>query len=431
MTAVSGNERAAATLDFSAGSSTDVDAVVIGGGFSGLRTLIELRHLGLSAELIEAGSDVGGTWFWNRYPGARTDSQAWVYGFPLEKMRGEWRWEERFATQPQTHGYIRQVADAYELWPHITFNTRVESAVFDAEAEVWRISTDTNREISTRFLITATGQLSLPYFPDFEGLADFKGEWYQTQRWPEEGVDFTGKRVGVVGTGATGVQVIPIVADQAEHLTVFQRTPNYVLPARNDRVSEHDLKTLRRDMDDIFERASGQAFGMDIQAAAGSSTDFGPDEQQQILERGWESGGFKFLFETFDDVLVSNDANKLVADFHRKKIRAIVHDPATADLLSPKDYPFAGKRPPLGHYYYETFNKENVDLVDISQTPLRFEADGVRVGDELHELDVIIFATGYDALTGTLNQIDIRGRDGVALKDRRPTSACSSTGSRT
>ncbi|GAA1385758.1 NAD(P)/FAD-dependent oxidoreductase [Pseudonocardia kongjuensis] len=408
----------APSLSFS-GVDVDREVVVVGAGFSGVRTLIETRSRGLSTVVVEAGPDIGGTWYWNRYPGARTDSQAWVYGFPLAGVRDDWRWEERFATQPQTYGYIRHVADVYDLWPDIRLNTRVESAVYDEDDRIWRVRTDDGTETTCRFLVTATGQLSLPYFPDFPGLADFAGEWYRTSKWPEEGVDLTGKRVAVVGTGATAVQVIPIVAQDAAHLTVFQRTPNYVLPARNDALSEHDVDVIRKNFDEIFDRAFAQPFGMDMSASAGRvAADCTPQEQQQILDRGWEAGGFRYLFETFDDILTDEAANELASEFIRAKIRSIVRDPRTAELLCPKDYPLAAKRPPLGHYYYETFNRDNVDLVDLTGHELTIEPAGIRVGDTLHEVDVIVFATGYDAITGTLDRIEIRGRGGALLRDR-------------
>ncbi len=419
MTTTNGGEQSETTLTFSGGAEVDVDAIVVGAGFSGIRTLIETRRLGLSALCIEAGEDVGGVWYWNRYPGARTDSQAWVYGFPLPELRDKWRWTERFATQPQSHGYIKHVTEKFDLERDIRFRTRVTAAWFDESRRIWRVTTDAGDEITCRFFVTATGQLSLPYFPDFDGLSDFQGAWYQTQRWPEEGVDLEGKRVAVVGTGATAVQVIPIVADEAAHLAVFQRTPNYVMPARNDALSDHDVATIRKNFDEIFDRAFSQAFGMDIPPVAGRlAGDCTPEQQQQVLERGWESGGFRYLFETFDDLLTDQTANDLASEFVRNKIRSIVRDPETAELLCPKDYPLGAKRPPLGHYYYETFNKENVELVGITESPIRIEPTGIRVGDEFHEVDVIIFATGYDAITGTLDQIDIRGRDGVALKER-------------
>lgn len=420
MTATAASENTKTKLEFAERADVDVDAVIVGAGFSGLRTLIEMRRLGLTAIVIEEAPDVGGTWYWNRYPGARTDSQAWVYGFQFDELWNKWEWPEKFATQPQTHGYLRLLTDKFDLWPDIKFETRVDSAIFDEDKQTWQVSTDKGQELSARFFITATGQLSRTYFPDFDGLSEFEGEWYMTQNWPEGGVDFEGKRVAIVGTGATAVQVIPIVAEEADHLTVFQRTPNYVMPARNDALSEHDVKTIRKNGDEIFGRAFSQGFGMDIPPSAGRvAADCTPEEQQQILERGWEYGGFRFLFETFDDMLTSSETNELAAEFVRNKIRAIVRDPETAELLCPKNHPIGGKRPPLGHYYYETFNKENVSLVAVPETPpLRIEANGIRVGDELHEVDAIIFATGYDAITGTLNQIDIRGRSGSVLRDR-------------
>jgi cyclohexanone monooxygenase len=419
VTATTDRGTSAITLGSGGGGDVDVDAVIIGAGFSGIRMLIEARRLGLTTRLIEAGSDVGGTWYWNKYPGARTDSQAWVYGFPLDEVRNDWRWEERFATQPQTHAYIRKVTDTFELWSDITLDTRVESAIFDDDTRTWTVTTDGGETISAKAVITATGQLSLPYYPKFEGLSDFEGEWYQTQNWPDGGVDFRGKRVAVVGTGATAVQVIPIVAEDAAHLSVFQRTPNYVLPARNDKLSEHDVDVIRTNFDEIFERAFSQPFGMDIPPAAGRvAADCTPEQQQQVLDRGWEYGGFRYLFETFDDLLTEQSTNDLAAEFIRKKIRSIVRDPETAEKLCPKDYPLGGKRPPLGHYYYETFNRPNVALVDIGETPIRIEPRGIRAGDEFHEVDAIIFATGYDAITGTLDQIDIRGRGGRVLRER-------------
>ncbi|MFJ6263308.1 flavin-containing monooxygenase [Rhodococcus erythropolis] len=418
MNAPSPQAKPGQALSFPPKPGIDVDAVIIGAGFSGIRTLIEMKRLGLNAIIIESGPDIGGTWYWNRYPGARTDSQAWVYGFPLDEIRFDWRWTERYSTQAQTHDYITHVANTFNLWPSIRLNTSVESATFDEEQQSWIIGTDEGSNVSARFVFTATGQLSQPHVPKFDGLSDFTGDVYQTQYWPEGGVDFTDKRVAIVGTGATAVQVIPIVAKQAKDLKVFQRTANYVLPARNDALSDHDIADLRANSDEIWERAFTQPFGMDIKQAGRLAADFTPEEQLRILERGWEIGGFRFLFETFDDIFSDDGSNAVASDFIRGKIRSIVDDPETADLLCPKGYPLGNKRPPLGNYYYETFNRDNVSLVDISANPVTIEPTGIRVGDEFHEVDAIIFATGYDAITGTLARIDIRGRNGVALKDR-------------
>ena len=420
-TATRTTETSSATeqLKFDGGSAVDVDVLIIGAGFSGIRTLIEIRRLGLSATVIEAGTDVGGTWYWNRYPGARTDSQSWVYGFAMPEIRNEWRWNEKFSTQPQTQGYLRLIADKFDLRKDIKFSTRVTAASYDEDANVWTITTDDGASTTCRFFIMATGQLSLPYLPDFPGQESFTGDWYQTQNWPKDGVDFTGKRVAVIGTGATAVQVIPLVAQEADQLIVFQRTPNYVLPSRNDALSDVDVNAIRRNFDEIFARARQQAFGMDIPPAAGRVlADCTPAEAQQVLERGWEYGGFRFLFETFDDIITNKETNDLAAEFIRNKIRSIVTDPETAELLCPKDYALAHKRPPLGHYYYETFNRPNVKLVDVSQDPITVTEHGLQVGEETYEVDAVITATGYDAITGTIDQIDITGLGGAKLKNK-------------
>ena len=420
-TATRTTETSSATeqLKFDGGSAVDVDVLIIGAGFSGIRTLIEIRRLGLSATVIEAGTDVGGTWYWNRYPGARTDSQSWVYGFAMPEIRNEWRWNEKFSTQPQTQGYLRLIADKFDLRKDIKFSTRVTAASYDEDANVWTITTDDGASTTCRFFIMATGQLSLPYLPDFPGQESFTGDWYQTQNWPKDGVDFTGKRVAVIGTGATAVQVIPLVAQEADQLIVFQRTPNYVLPSRNDALSDVDVNAIRRNFDEIFARARQQAFGMDIPPAAGRVlADCTPAEAQQVLERGWEYGGFRFLFETFDDIITNKETNDLAAEFIRNKIRSIVTDPQAAELLCPKDYALAHKRPPLGHYYYETFNRPNVKLVDVSQDPITVTEHGLQVGEETYEVDAVITATGYDAITGTIDQIDITGLGGAKLKNK-------------
>ncbi|CDZ87200.1 NAD(P)/FAD-dependent oxidoreductase [Rhodococcus electrodiphilus] len=400
--------------------STDFDAVVVGAGFSGLRMLQELRGLGMSARVIEAGSDVGGTWYWNRYPGARTDSQSWVYAYSFsEELQQDWRWRERYPTQPETLSYFEHVADRFDMRRDIEFDTKVESAVFDDASTTWTVTTDRGQSYTCRYFITATGPLSQPYLPDFDGLADFEGQWLLTGRWPKEGVDFAGKRVAVVGTGATAVQIIPLVAREAAQLTVFQRTPSWALPARNDILTDFEDRAIKANYDAIWEQARQHFYGFPMDLAGRTGSDVTPEEQQRILERAWEIGGFGFLFETFDDILVNDETNKIVSDFVRNKIRTVVEDPATAELLCPKDHPIGSKRPPLGHYYYETYNRDNVRLVDVSTTPIsRITPKGIRVGDDEYEADIIIFATGFDAVTGTLNQIDIRGRDGVELRSK-------------
>lgn len=398
-----------------------VDAIVIGAGFGGLRTLYELRQLGLSVRVIEAASDVGGTWYWNRYPGARTDSESWVYSFSFSKeLQDEWDWPERFPTQPQVLAYLRHVADRFDMRKDIQFDTRVRSAVYNESSNDWTVTTDDGETATCKYLITAAGVLSLPYRPPFPGLDRFEGEWHVTGRWPASGVDLTGKRVAIIGTGATAIQAIPVIAHAAAHLTVFQRTPNYVIPARNYTMTEDERQSIRANYDLIWEQARNHVFAFAMEPANRVAADLTAEEQQKILEGGWETGGFRYIFETFDDIFTDQKSNDLAAEFIRNKIRAIVKDPATAELLCPKDYPLGGKRPPLGHFYYETYNRDNVSLVDVSRDPItEITATGVRTGaGSEYQADVIIFATGFDAVTGTLSSMDIRGRHGATIKEK-------------
>lgn len=395
-----------------------VDTVVVGAGFGGLRALHEMRELGLSAIVLEAAGDVGGTWFWNRYPGARTDSESWVYAFPFPEIQDEWDWTERFPTQSEALAYLNFVADRLEMRPDIRFNTRVTSAEYDEQDTVWTVRTESGDIIRCTYFVPAAGPLSVPYQPDFPGLDDFRGEWYLTGRWPHEGVDFAGKRVAVVGTGATAVQIIPIIAHTSAEVTVFQRTPNFVLPARNYTLTDEERRGIRANYDSIWKKSRQHFFGFPMDLAGRTIHDVTPEEAQKILEWGWEIGGFHFIFETFDDILVDSKSNEVVANFVRDKIRSIVKDPETAELLCPKGYSIAGKRPPLGHFYYETFNRDNVHLVDVSDTPINTITEkGITVGDHEYEVDIIVFATGFDAVTGSYRGLDIRGRDGVRLAD--------------
>lgn len=398
----------------------DYDAIVIGAGFAGLLMLHELRQRGFSARVIEEAPEVGGTWYWNRYPGARTDSESWVYAYSFSKeLMDEWEWSERFTRQPEALAYLKHVADRFDLRKDIQFNTKVVSAEHDAQLNGWKTTTDSGEKLTSRYLISAVGPLSAVYRPDFVGLDEFEGEWAMTARWPEEGIDLTDKRVAVIGTGATAVQLIPIAAHVAKELTVFQRTPNYVLPARNYVLTDEERHAIRVDYDAIWEKARNQFFGFPLNMAGRTAADVTPEEHQKILEWGWESGGFKFVFETFDDIFLDENSNEIASEFIRNKIRTIVEDPETAELLCPKDYPFVGKRPPLGHFYYEAFNRENVQLVDVSEEPIsRITAKGVQVGDTEYEADVLIFATGFDAATGSITRIDIRGDDGTSVEDK-------------
>lgn len=401
---------------------TDLDVVVIGAGFAGLRMLVEARRKGLTARLFEAGSDVGGAWYWNRYPGARTDSEAWVYCFGFDaELQKDWNWPERYPSQPQVQAYLKHVVERFDLASDIVLNARVSSSIFDESTDTWTITTESGEKIVSRYLVSATGPLSAPQEPPFPGLADFKGEWFLTARWPEEAPNFAGKRVGIVGTGASGIQVTPLIASIAGHTTVFQRTANYGIPARNYVLDDLQRESIKARYDDIWDQVSKQAMGMAMNPAGRVNGDVTDEERERLLEAAWEEGGFRFFLETFDDVFYDPSSNAAVSEFVRRKIRTIVKDPATAELLCPKpDHPIGAKRPPLQNFYYETFNRPNVALVDVSGNAISdVSANGIVLADGTEiELDVIVFATGFDALTGALTRIDIQGVDGVTLKDK-------------
>lgn len=401
-------------------SDVDVEAIVIGAGFGGLRMLHELHSMGLSSKCFEAGSDVGGTWYWNRYPGARTDSEAWVYTMNISKeLNAEWAWQERLPAQNEVLQYLRHIADRFDLRKDIEFDTRVTSAHYDGDNNLWKVTNDKGQSYTCRYLITAVGPLSAPRPPPFPGLEKFRGEWYQTSSWPKEPVSFEGKRVAVIGTGATGVQVVPIAAHDAKSVTVFQRTPSYVIPGRNYKITAPGLKEIQRNYDQTWEQARAQVFGMAIPNAGRTIADVRDEaHHQQILERGWEIGGFYYVFNTFDDLIISPESNEKASEFIRNKIRAIVDDKETAEMLCPK-YPLLAKRPPLGHFYYEAFNRPNVKLVDISKNPVKeMTPQGLRTETEDYEFDVIIFAVGFDAATGALTAVDIEGENGANLNKK-------------
>ncbi|MDI3339528.1 MAG: NAD(P)/FAD-dependent oxidoreductase [Sphaerobacter sp.] len=398
----------------------EFDAVVVGAGFSGLYMLHRLRQLGVTTRVYEAGGGVGGTWYWNRYPGARCDSESWVYCYSFsDEILQEWTWTERYPSQPEIERYLNYVADRLDLRRDIQFNTRVTAAAFDEATGRWLITTDAGEQVWATYFITAVGCLSADNLPAFKGLETFQGEWYHTGRWPQEGIDFTGKRVGLIGTGATGIQVAPVVAEQAEHLWVFQRTPNYAIPAHNRPLDPEFIRQLKASYGEVWEIVRRSAAGLPIEPVERSALAVSPEEQRQIYEAAWQKGGFYFLFETFNDILVNPEANETAAAFIRSKIRETVRDPEVAELLCPSDHPYGTKRPPLEHGYYEAFNRDNVTLVDVRKSPIEeITPTGIRTTDGEYPLDIIIFATGFDALTGPLTRIDIRGRGGVALAEK-------------
>jgi len=394
-----------------------LDLVVVGAGFAGMYTLHRARGLGLSVRVFEAAGGVGGTWYWNRYPGARCDVESMEYSYQFdEALQQEWRWSERFATQPEILRYANHVADRFDLRKDIRFDTRVLSAIFADKR--WIVRTDRGDEVSAQFLVMATGCLSCANRPDAGGLDSFAGPIYHTGEWPHEEPDFTGKRVGVIGTGSSAIQSIPILAGRARTLTVFQRTANYTVPANNAPLDPDFVARIKADYRAFRARNSLQinAFGSNMPRSSIPARALTPGERRAALEARWEYGGLFFL-GAFGDLLLDKAANDEAAEFVRGKIRGIVRDPAVAELLSPKQV-IGCKRLCVDTDYYATFNRPNVRLVDISETGIdEVTPRGVRVDGASHELDALVFATGFDAMTGTLLRIDIRGRDGRTLKD--------------
>lgn len=399
--------------------AAEFDAVVVGAGFAGLYMLHRLRGLGHSTRVIEAGDDVGGTWYWNRYPGARCDIESleYQYGFDNELVN-EWQWSERYAPQPEILRYINHVADRYDLRRDIQFETRVTSAVFDEAANRWTVVTDRGDRYSAKFCIMATGCLSAARVPEFPGLESFEGKWYHTGNWPHEGVDFTGLRVGVIGTGSSAIQSIPIIAEQAAHLTVFQRTANFSIPAHNGPVDETRDEKLKADYEEHRRQARLTQAGFEVTRNEKSVLEATEEERRREFESRWAIGGFA-IGGAFADIALNEEANEIAAEFVRNKIREIVKDPATAELLCPRDYPFGTKRICVDTGYYNTFNRPNVKLIDIKDAPIEaITPRGLRTTNAEYEFDAIVFATGFDAMTGALLKVDIRGRDGLTLQDK-------------
>jgi cation diffusion facilitator CzcD-associated flavoprotein CzcO len=396
------------------------DALIIGAGITGLYQLYRLRQMGLSVKGFEEGSGVGGTWYWNRYPGARFDSESYSYGYSFsDELLQEWDWQEHFAGQPETERYLNYVADKFDLRRDIQFDTRVTAAAFDEANGRWVIETETGQRTAGQFLITAVGLLSAGYVPDFEGLDTYLGQWCHTGRWPREGMDLAGKRVGVVGTGASGVQLITEIAGEAGHLTVFQRTANYCAPLRNGPIDDETQQRIKTSYPEIFRKCSETAGSFIHQFDPRSAFDVSPEERQEQYERLWQAKGFGKWLGNFYDVMLPGPANEEYAEFVRNKIRQRVKDPAVAEMLVPRDHMFGSKRLPCESGYYEVFNRDNVLLVDVKKAPIeRITPTGLKTEDAEYQLDVIIFATGYDAVTGSLLRIDVRGVGGESLREK-------------
>ncbi len=399
-------------------SARQLDVAIVGGGLAGLYTIHRLRGLGLKVRAYEAGSGIGGTWFWNRYPGARCDVESleYSYGFSNE-LQQEWKWPERYGTQPEILKYINHVADRFDLRRDVQLNTRIKTATFDGKANEWTLRTENGEEIRARYCVMAAGNLSTPRVPDFKGIQSFKGKWYHSGLWPHEGVDFTGLRVGVIGTGSSGVQMIPIIASQAKHLHVFQRTANFSLPARNGPMEPERERRHKAEYPARRAAAAETPF-----AIAGhpkptkSALDVPADERNRAYESKWQEGGSISYLYAYTDLLVNKESNDTASEFVRNKIRGTVKDPKTAELLAPKDHPIGTKRLCLDTNYYETYNRDNVTLVDVRSAPIQeITETGVRTTAGDYELDAIVFATGFDAMTGALREIDIRTTDGAVL----------------
>jgi cation diffusion facilitator CzcD-associated flavoprotein CzcO len=402
-------------FDAGPGGVTDFDAVVVGAGFSGLYMIHRLRELGLSVRGYEKADGVGGTWYWNRYPGARCDSESHIYCYSFsEELLEEWTWSERYPEQPEILEYLQFAADRLDLRRDIEFGTEITRASYSADTGTWTVETDDGSSVSTRFFISAVGCLSEPFVPEFDNRERFEGEQYHTARWPEGGVDVGDSAVGVVGTGSSGIQVIPELAERAEHLTVFQRTPNYAVPARNRPLEPGEFEQIRREYDEIREDARNSWLGMPFDNEYDSAASLSEAEIEAALERRWQQGGFRFL-HTFDvgSVITDEALNETISEFIRSKIRERVDDSDTAETLVPTDHPYAAKRPPMDYGgYYETFNRDDVRLVDVEAAPVQqLTANGIRTTEAHYELDTIVFATGFDAMTGALLEMDIQGRE--------------------
>ena len=401
------------------GSQNSVDVVIVGAGFSGLYLIHRLRNEGYSLRVFERGDGVGGTWYWNRYPGARCDVESMQYSYSFdEQLQQDWHWPEKFSAQPDILEYANHVADRFDLRKEIEFETAVTAAHFDEAAGRWRVETDKGEKVSARFFIMATGCISTAQIPDIAGLSSYQGNTYHTGKWPHEKVDFTGQRIAVIGTGSSGIQAIPVLAEEAAHLTVFQRTANYSLPAQNMTMTpeyegewKDDYRARRMEM-----RYTPQGSLKDLNDEPALAVS--EDRRREVYTERWATGGATLL-GAFNNLLIDQESNDTAAAFVRQQIRKTVKDPATAELLCPKGHPIGTKRICIDSGYYQTFNRDNVELVDIKKSPIeRITATGLIANGRAFEFDSIVFATGFDAMTGTLFNVDIRGRGDQALKDK-------------
>jgi cation diffusion facilitator CzcD-associated flavoprotein CzcO len=396
----------------------DFDAVIVGAGFAGMYMLHRLRGKGFSARVLEAGKGVGGTWYWNRYPGARCDVESVQYSYQFSReLEQDWEWSERYATQPEILKYANTVADRFDLRRDIQFETKVTKATFDERDNVWLVETDKGDRLIARFVITAMGCLSSPNTPKIAGLADFKGPTYHTGNWPHEGVDFTGKTVGMIGTGSSAIQSIPIIAQQAKHLTVFQRTANYTIPAHNQPLDPAYVRKIKASYPEMRKRAKTKPAGIDFEINMQSAIETPEAERTARFQERWDYGGLGFM-ASFSDLLLNDDSNRTAQEFVKAKIREVVKDPVTAEVLTPRNI-IGCKRLCVDTGYWATFNRPNVTLVDIRDEPIeKITPTGVRARGRQYDFDCLVLATGFDAMTGALLKVDFRGRGGVMLKEK-------------
>jgi cation diffusion facilitator CzcD-associated flavoprotein CzcO len=398
----------------------EYDAIIIGAGMSGLYQLYRLRELGMRVRVFETGTNVGGTWYWNRYPGARFDSESYSYGYSFSKeLLDEWDWSEHFSGQPETLRYLNLVAEKFDLRRDIQFESRVAAAIWDEAARSWNVTLQDGSRFRTRFLITAIGPLSTPTMPRIEGVDSFRGRSFHTARWPKAPVDFAGQRVAVIGTGATGVQTIQTIAGSVGHLTVFQRTPNWCAPLHNGKIDAETQKQIKAGYPEMFRRCQ-ETFACFLHTPDPRGTfEVTDEEREAFFEKLYAERGFGIWQGNFRDILIDRKANALISDFVARKIRQRVKDPKVAEKLIPKNHGFGTRRLPLETFYYEVYNRDNVELVDVTETPIeRITPDGIKTSAAEYEFDIIIYATGFDAITGSFDQIDLRGAGGMRLKDR-------------
>lgn len=412
-------------------SGAEYDAIVIGAGMGGLYATHRLRdEMGLRVKGLEAAPGVGGTWYWNCYPGARTDSPYTAYRYSWsEDLVRDWTWSERYPSQPEVLRYLEFVADRLDVRRSYNFDARVTAADYDEHENLWRVRVEDGTIFTTTFLISALGLVSAPMTPRIDGLNSFDGAVIHASTWPQEAHDFSGQKVALIGTGSTGIQILPILAEQADEVTVFQRTPNYVVPAQNRSLTAQEVDDLQRRHRDIAKQLRCHPFALPMATVGMNALDVDEATRARVYEEAWNKGGFHFLFETFDDIAVNDQANETACEFIREKIRSIVKDPLTAKRLTPKGYPYGAKRPPAGTGYYEAYNRPNVNLVDLTVEPIEGVTNsGIRTAGGYYDLDTIILATGFDAATGSFTRIDIRGRQGISLAEKWRSGPLTSLG---